>query len=114
MNNKKDTGDKRSRFGQATIAKFNEVETARLGETMAEIDPVVLRHLFYATQFALNDIDTVERVSKETGISESVLHVLTGISIDLSNSPEVSPELRTMAEVIASADELDDVKTEMS
>jgi hypothetical protein len=68
-----------------------------LKEYIADIDESVLKDLFYAAQFALNDMDTQKRVSAETGLSVERIDALNWIAIDLSC--EQRPELTTEADV---------------
>ena len=68
-----------------------------LKKYIANIDESVLKDLFYAAQFALNDVDTEKRVSAETGLSAERICALTGIAIELSCGQR--PELTTEADV---------------
>lgn len=51
---------------------------------LASMDDALLLELFNAAQFALNDEETIERVSDETGIPAARLEAMAAIFIDLS------------------------------
>lgn len=68
---------------------------------ISEIDDSVLKDLFYAGQFALNDLDTQKRVSAETGLSEERVDALTALAIELSleQKPTLASEVDVEKEV---------------
>lgn len=74
------------------------------------VDDSVLKDLFYAAQFALNDLDTVKRVSVETELSEERIIALTAIAIELSL--EQKPEMTTEADVAKEVKKLTALKKE--
>lgn len=65
---------------------FLEPHIVSLGHHVSKIDNSILRDLFYAAKFAFNDIETIERVSAETGISKIRIRAL--ITVDKTASPK--------------------------
>lgn len=53
-------------------------------KTLLTMNEDLLVELIQAAQLALNDVDTIERVSKESGVSVPRLDAITGIFVDLS------------------------------
>lgn len=84
--------------------------------TLASMDEDLLGDLFEAAQFALNDVDTIERVSKELGAPVERLETMAGIFIALSVADEADHStidvVRTTQELESEAAKLAELKAE--
>ncbi len=71
-----------------------EKEKKMIKDDISEVDNSLLKDLFYVSQMALNDLDTLKRVSVETGMTEQRIEALIPVAIDLSmdQRPDITTE----------------------
>lgn len=62
----------------------SSLNTSHLKKAIFSMDDQLLFQLLYVSQFALNDLPTIERVSQETGYSENRVEELAGIALNLT------------------------------
>ena len=72
---------------------------------LIQLDNSILATLIEVSQFALNDIRSINRVSKELGLKSEQVEGLAGLAIELSASNGEKPSITTMNELDVFANE---------
>lgn len=75
-------------------------------DTLAKLDPELLRELMEAAQFALNDVRVVKRVAGDLNIPVARVQALGLLATQLSVEPGLMPDITTVSQLDASQADL--------